>query len=202
MFSTPYSLKKRTGKFDLERGAYLKQLNDEYKSVDADEEKKEQVLANLGNFAYDPINYEYFRRFGIIDTFLTNIKENYYAMQNEQYLNPRLLNFSLAAVCNLCLDVKNRDYLMKNDLFKYVMPCFEIEFNSGQSQFDIVLNLLTLLIFTFEHAPNKDFILNFKNAKFNFIERIVAYSKSDNRRLSNLAIILLQDHLYKKTDVG
>lgn len=33
-------------------------------------EAKEQVLANLANFAYDPINYEYMRALKIPDLFL------------------------------------------------------------------------------------------------------------------------------------
>ena len=33
-------------------------------------ESKQQVLANLANFAYDPINYDYMRRLNILDLFL------------------------------------------------------------------------------------------------------------------------------------
>ena len=33
-------------------------------------EYKLQVLANLANFAYDPINYEYFRKLNVLDLFL------------------------------------------------------------------------------------------------------------------------------------
>ena len=33
-------------------------------------EAKEQILANLANFAYDPINYEYFKKLNIADLFL------------------------------------------------------------------------------------------------------------------------------------
>jgi hypothetical protein len=33
-------------------------------------EYKQQIVANLGNFAYDPINYEFIRRLNILDLFL------------------------------------------------------------------------------------------------------------------------------------
>ena len=33
-------------------------------------EAKHQVLANLANFAYDPINYEHIRKLNILDLFL------------------------------------------------------------------------------------------------------------------------------------
>ena len=38
----------------------------DYRSTDA----REQVLGNLANFAYDPINYEYMRQLNVIDLFL------------------------------------------------------------------------------------------------------------------------------------
>lgn len=53
MFATPASLKKRTGKNDVNRPTYLRQLIDEF-SKSTDESKQEQILANLANFAYDP----------------------------------------------------------------------------------------------------------------------------------------------------
>ena len=31
---------------------------------------KQQILANLANFAYDPVNYEFFRQLNILDLFL------------------------------------------------------------------------------------------------------------------------------------
>ena len=33
-------------------------------------DSKREILANLANFAYDPINYEYFRQLNILDMFL------------------------------------------------------------------------------------------------------------------------------------
>ena len=33
-------------------------------------ESKQQVIANLANFAYDPLNYDYMRRLNILDLFL------------------------------------------------------------------------------------------------------------------------------------
>lgn len=55
-------------------------------------EAREQVLANLANFAYDPINYGYIRQLQIIDLFLHTLSEN----------NIKLVSFAAAAICNLC----------------------------------------------------------------------------------------------------
>lgn len=39
-------------------------------------EAKEQVLANLANFAYDPKNYEYLRQLQVLDLFLDALTED------------------------------------------------------------------------------------------------------------------------------
>lgn len=51
------------------------------------------MLANLANFAYDPINYGYIRQLSIIDLFLSALSEN----------NPRLVRFAIGGICNLSL---------------------------------------------------------------------------------------------------
>ena len=56
-------------------------------------EAKEQVLANLANFAYDPINYEYLRKLNIIDLFLDQLSEE----------NTNFVQFGLGGLCNLAL---------------------------------------------------------------------------------------------------
>lgn len=56
-----------------------------------------QVLANLANFAYDPINYQYIRDVGVLDIFL-------YVIKNES--DRQLLHYAVAGLCNLCLGKK------------------------------------------------------------------------------------------------
>ena len=192
MFSTPYSLKKRTGKFDLERGAYLQQLVAEYTSDKTDEEKKEQVLANLGNFAYDPINYEYFRRFQVVDLFLNNINEFRSTNKRNEHYNMKLLSFSIAGVCNLCLDLKNREYLLKSDLIGLVLYCLRIPIDSFT--IEIILNILTLLIFILDKTTHQ-VIMNYRDENINFSSLITSFRISENKRLSNLANIFWNDCL-------
>lgn len=54
-------------------------------------ESKRQVLANLANFAYDPINYPYIRSQKVIDLFI------------EQLLSEdnKVITFAAAGLCNL-----------------------------------------------------------------------------------------------------
>ena len=55
---------------------------------------KEQILANLANFAYDPINYQWLRRLKVIDLFLHQLAEG---------TPTPLQRFAAAGICNLCL---------------------------------------------------------------------------------------------------
>ena len=53
---------------------------------------KEQVLANLANFSYDPVNYDYLRELKVTTLFLETLSEN----------NKTLVRFAIAGICNLC----------------------------------------------------------------------------------------------------
>lgn len=52
-------------------------------------EAKEQVLANLANFAYDPKNYEYLRQLQVLDLFLDMLTED----------NETLVEFAIGKNC-------------------------------------------------------------------------------------------------------
>ena len=69
MFSSKEYLEKKTGSWGVGRFRYLQALVTEFQDTNKQEHKL-QVLANLANFAYDPINYEHFRRLNILDLFL------------------------------------------------------------------------------------------------------------------------------------
>lgn len=69
MFTSKAQLEKKTGKWGMGRFQYLQTLVTEFQDT-SKQEYKLQVLANLANFAYDPINYEYFRQLNILDLFL------------------------------------------------------------------------------------------------------------------------------------
>lgn len=185
MFSTPAGLVKRTGKHDVDRPTYLKQLVEEYESESTSEEKKLQVLANLGNFAYDPINYEYFRRFNIIDIFLNNLK----LIESSNYsVHEQRVTFSLAAVSNLCLDAKNKEYLIRNNIIDLVTQCL-LGFKTVD---EIVLNSITIFLFVWNENIKFQLIAN-----KNLIEIINELNHSNDKRISNLIKLFLND-LYNK----
>jgi hypothetical protein len=193
MFATPQSLQKRTGKSDLNRPAYLKQLADEYKNELTTDEKREQVLANLANFAYDPINYEYFRRFEIIDLFIENLRQFHL---NGFVKNEKLLMYSLAAISNLCLDPKNKDYLIKNNVIQLTSHYLLLTKLDEMNNLESILMSLTFIIFMIDSNSRLEILNN-----TNLIQLIKQdYSKSSNKRLSNLANLFINDYLNHEDD--
>ncbi|CAH0722746.1 unnamed protein product, partial [Brenthis ino] len=171
MFSSRSQLKKRTPEDGTDREDYLSLLVDEYinsNSFDA----KCQVLANLANFAYDPINYSYIRDVGVLDIFIHTLK-------NEK--NEKLLHFAVSGICNLCIDPENVQYILNNEVIKIIATLL----NSNHS--DTVADIITIFFY----------LLN-SNAKssinsLDIIQYIETLQKSGNKVISNLATILLDE---------
>lgn len=63
-------------------------------------EAQRQVLANLTNFSYDPINFEFLRELNILEIFLGQLSDN----------NEDLVHFSLAGLCNLSPGIYDSSY--------------------------------------------------------------------------------------------
>ncbi|XP_026636551.1 armadillo repeat-containing protein 7 isoform X4 [Microtus ochrogaster] len=70
------------------RLGYLQALVNEFQETES-QDAKEQVLANLANFAYDPGNYEYLRQLQVLDLFLDSLSEE----------NETLVKFAIARSC-------------------------------------------------------------------------------------------------------
>lgn len=193
MFATPKSLQKRTGKSDVDRATYLQQLLEEYNNLSTQEEKRLQILANFGNFAYDPINYEYFRRFNIIDIFL-NILNKFYKEDTISSLQSITeINFSTGAICNLSVDLKNKEYLLRNNLVKLLLNCLlKIELNSAEEE-TIILNVMMTLMFVFDETTNDDILCP------STIAKIYELANSNVKQLANIANVFIQDYYLKNT---
>ncbi|KZC11244.1 Armadillo repeat-containing protein 7 [Dufourea novaeangliae] len=130
MFTSKVRLIKRTGKNTIGRYEFLKLLATEFKTTKS-KEAKEQVLANLANFAYDPINYGYIRQLQIIDLFLYALSED----------NVKLVRFASGGICNLCVDPINKLYILRNQGIQLLTSLL-----SSQDE-DVLLSVITSLIF-------------------------------------------------------
>ncbi|XP_042139030.1 armadillo repeat-containing protein 7 isoform X2 [Peromyscus maniculatus bairdii] len=70
------------------RLGYLQALVTEFQETES-QDAKEQVLANLANFAYDPGNYQYLRQLQVLDLFLDSLSEE----------NETLVKFAIGRCC-------------------------------------------------------------------------------------------------------
>lgn len=91
-----------------------------------------QVLANLANFAYDPINYEHFRKLNILDLFLDVVAED---------TDDKAIEFAIGGVCNCCLDKLNKQYLVENDGVELAVKCL------SSANEETVLSAITTLMY-------------------------------------------------------
>ncbi|KAL3640808.1 hypothetical protein CASFOL_015776 [Castilleja foliolosa] len=91
MFTNDQRQKERTGKYGSPRLQHLQELVSQFQNASS-EEIKEKVVANLGNFAYDPYNYTFLRQLNVLELFLDCLTEP----------NERLVEFALGGICNAC----------------------------------------------------------------------------------------------------
>ncbi|KAL8456480.1 hypothetical protein ACS0TY_034626 [Phlomoides rotata] len=102
MFTNDQRQKELTGKSGTLRLQYLHVLLElvaQFQNASS-EETKEKIIANLGNFAYDPYNY----------TFSSNPNE-------------KLVEFVVGGICNACADPTNDAVIIQCDGIPLVIEC-------------------------------------------------------------------------------
>ncbi|KFP24087.1 Armadillo repeat-containing protein 7, partial [Colius striatus] len=135
-------------------------------------EAKEQVLANLANFAYDPKNYEYLRQLQVLDLFLDMLTED----------NETLVEFAMGGLCNLCLDKTNKDYILEANGVEPIINCL-----SSSNEETVMSAVTTLMYLTTPQSRQQTTALP-------VVECMLRFALSASRRLSNLATVFLEDY--------
>ncbi|XP_034950824.1 armadillo repeat-containing protein 7-like [Chelonus insularis] len=174
MFSTKKRLIERTGYNNIGRYDYLKLLATEFKTTKSREAKK-QTLANLANFAYDPINYDYIRELRILDLFLHILSEP----------DKILVRYAIGGICNLCLDPLNKAYILRNQGRQLILPLI---FSNDEES---VLSALTTLMFLITNSSKASIVTP------DLINRLTELSNSSNKRIKNLVTIFVTDYCDK-----
>lgn len=95
-------------------------------------EYKRQVLANLANFGYDPLNYDHFRKLNILDLFLDVLVEE---------KDDSMIEFAMGGICNCCLDKINQEFLIQNGAVDIVVQ------HLSSSHEETILSTITTLLF-------------------------------------------------------
>ncbi|KAL1513348.1 hypothetical protein ABEB36_002769 [Hypothenemus hampei] len=169
MFSTKGQLAKKTGEDGVGRYEYLKLLIKEFNTTKSYEAKK-QTLANLANFAYDPVNYEYIKQLHLIDLFLAQLSEN----------SEELIHFALAGLCNICCDPESRDHIIGLNGVSLISQYLE-HLNE-----EIALNALTTLFYLCE---SQDAVLS-----PSAWSKITLYAVHADPRFQNLGKLFLETY--------
>nr|XP_004226224.3 armadillo repeat-containing protein 7-like [Ciona intestinalis] len=175
MFSSRQRLKNRTTPKDLNRFDYLQALVTEFQDTE-DADARLQVLANLSNFAYDPINFEYLRKLQVPELFLDCIDD-------DEDLAGRTVQFGIAGICNLVSDPKNRDIVLAHDTgVQCIFRCLsspEIE-----TKLAAITTLIQLVI-----PASRDRIVT-----SHVLDCMRNFAHSSDSRLRNLAQVFIEDY--------
>ncbi|XP_073819354.1 LOW QUALITY PROTEIN: armadillo repeat-containing protein 7 [Musca autumnalis] len=175
MFSSHKKLKRKTPSPGINREEFIEHLVEEYYTT-TNVEAQEQVTANLANFAYDPINWEYLKKKEAVKVFIELLESN----------NDTLKLHGIAGLCNIILDREISSFLGQPNNFKSIKQLF-----INTQNIEILLNCCTLIyqLLGSQQVEKKD-ILSGDTIKR--IQQINSQFKS-NKRLSNISGLLLSD---------
>ncbi|KAL3051843.1 hypothetical protein OYC64_001966 [Pagothenia borchgrevinki] len=153
-----------------DRFEYLQTLVTEFQDTDS-EEAKEQVLANLANFAYDPNNMENLRELQVPDLFLDMLTEE----------NANFVEFGMGGLCNLSMDPECRDVILQCNGISLVTNCL-----SNQREETVLSAITTLMNLT---TPSSRAEITDPA----ILQCMLRFSLSESPRLRSLAAVFLQD---------
>ncbi|XP_075701381.1 armadillo repeat-containing protein 7 [Rhinoderma darwinii] len=159
----------------VDRFQYLQSLVTEFQDTDSTD-AKEQVLANLANFSYDPKNLTYLRQLQVPDLFMDMLTED----------NETLVEFGIGGLCNLCLDKATKSHILTSGVLRLVINCL------SSHREETVLSAVTTLMYLSTAASRVEITTP------PVVECMLRLSLSTNRRLSNLANVFLEDYCNEK----
>ncbi|KAI8072845.1 hypothetical protein BC940DRAFT_291763 [Gongronella butleri] len=144
MFHSRRHIAHRHGKHSAHRQEYLQLLVDEYKTT----EKlvaRQQVLANLANFAYDPVNYDWLWKAKAIGVFLEALEDQ----------DTQLREFGAGGIANLCLDPTHRDLLLSDPRHvESIAQLVAVDAKDDTTVANTVVNALITLMFLLDTQEN------------------------------------------------
>ncbi|KAJ8040257.1 Armadillo repeat-containing protein 7 [Holothuria leucospilota] len=169
MFQTEEEIRRRTPAGSLDRRAHLQQLVTEFQTTES-QACKYEVLANLANFAYDPMNYGHLKRLNVADLFLDMLSEE----------DDKLVEFGIGGLCNLALDKELKVFILQNDGVSQVKQCL------ASPNTEIIISAITTLMFLTTPSSKQEICCEETVAK------IVEFCQSENKKISNLAHIFME----------
>ncbi|XP_027482091.1 armadillo repeat-containing protein 7 isoform X2 [Zalophus californianus] len=195
------------------RLGYLQALVTEFQETES-QDAKEQVLANLANFAYDPNNYQYLRQLQVLDLFLDSLSE-----ENETLVEFAIgshpgyyITFSrhILGSSGLCWFLKTYPFLDDIDGFKECWSGGLCNLCPDRANREHILQTGGIpLIINCLSSPNEETVLSAVTTimylsspgsgshpeltAMPVVQCMLRFSLSANTRLRNLAQIFLED---------
>lgn len=157
-----------SGTFLVNRYKYLLDLVTEFQESDHLEDKL-QVLGNLANFAYDPINHDFLKQVGAIDLFIDNLAENHI----------QITQFSLTGISNLCANADLVEFILSRFGHEVIANCL-----LSLDTETVLASLTCLYYLAFDHRDIIDQQL---------IKCVSSLRNSSEKRLQVLATVFLED---------
>ncbi|XP_067286440.1 armadillo repeat-containing protein 7 [Pseudorasbora parva] len=154
-----------------DRFEFLQGLVTEFQDTD-NEESKEQVLANLANFAYDPSNMEALRMLQVTELFLDMLTEE----------NDNFVEFGIGGLCNLSMERESRDQILQSGGVPLVISC--LSSNRDETVLSAISTLMNLTTAA-SRAETTDSAV---------VQCMLRFSLTQNPRLRNLASVFLEDY--------
>lgn len=170
--ATPAMAQKPKVDPHIGRLGYLQALVTEFQETES-QDAKEQVLANLANFAYDPGNYQYLRQLQVLDLFLDSLSEE----------NETLVEFAMGGLCNLCSDRANKEHILQAGGAPLIINCL-----SSPNE-ETVLSAATTIMYLSAPGPGSHPELTATPV----VQCMLRFSLSASSRLRNLAQVFLED---------
>ena len=171
MFTSQEYIDRKTGQHGIGRLSYLQSLVTEFQDT-SEEDAKEQILSNLANFAYDPINYGHFKKLNVVDIFLDCLEE----------ANEKIVEFAAGGLCNCCLDKDFKAHIINGGGIPLLVKCL------SRPVENTVMSALTSLMFLVTPESKQEI------TSVPIVECMLRFSNSSNKQLANLAAVFLADY--------
>jgi hypothetical protein len=155
MLSSRARLKERQGLYGTPRHEYLQELVSEFQYTQYPL-RKEEILANLANFAYDPINYGSFSRLNILELFidildecLSKEKDKEKRESSHKNLEESFVEFALGGISNCIPDPIFQQRFMEYDALTLVTSFLSIEISStlSPSRINSIISAMSICYF-------------------------------------------------------
>ncbi|KAG1687643.1 hypothetical protein DVH05_004673 [Phytophthora capsici] len=216
MLSSRERLQERQGQYAAPRHEYLQQLVGEFQRS-PDVLRKEEIVANLANFAYDPINYGSLNRLRIIDLFLdildadqeakasnTDEKTKKPAQQgpattSSQSSRKKLVEFALGGICNCIPDPQLQQQFIEGEGVEILAPyILEISINSAPTssrELNVAVSALTTAYFLLDSDAFADITSD------RFKDKMQTLQSHQNVQIANTAAAFLSRYQELHPDI-